>query len=135
MSKEIRIPLSYLLPLSLLLAILILLLLAPRQKQRARELEIERTCFFVQPVFQLRLHTDPLEHERELDGELLLFVDLIPEPPLGRNDIFVDPDLPVPADAGDIPLKYEPVQIRLHDIVVLALPGIPVLLNLDPGRI
>ena len=36
MSKEIRIPLSYLLPLSLLLAIVILLLLAPRRKERAR---------------------------------------------------------------------------------------------------
>ena len=53
MSKEIRIPLSYLLPLSLLLAILILLLLAPRQKQRARELEIERTAAVVEQVHSI----------------------------------------------------------------------------------
>ena len=50
MSKEFRIPLRYLLPLTLLLAIILVLLLAPRQKQRARELEIERTAAVVEQV-------------------------------------------------------------------------------------
>lgn len=51
MKKELRIPLRYLLPLSLLLAILLFLLVQPRRKrERARELEIERTAAVVEQV-------------------------------------------------------------------------------------
>lgn len=50
MSKGIRIPLRYLLPLALLLAIILVLLLSPRQRQHGRELEIERTAAVVEQV-------------------------------------------------------------------------------------
>jgi hypothetical protein len=50
MSKGIRIPLRYLLPLALLLAIILVLLLAPRRRQCERELEIERTAAVVEQV-------------------------------------------------------------------------------------
>ena len=50
MSKGARIPLRYLLPLTLLLAIVLVLLLEPRRMQRSRELEIERTAAIVEQV-------------------------------------------------------------------------------------
>ena len=50
MSKGARIPLRYLLPLTLLLAIVLVLLLEPRRMQRSRELEIERTAAIVGQV-------------------------------------------------------------------------------------
>lgn len=50
MSKGARIPLRYLLLLTLLLAIVLVLLLEPRRMQRSRELEIERTTAIVEQV-------------------------------------------------------------------------------------
>ena len=50
MSKGARIPLRYLLPLTLLLATVLVLLLEPRRMQRSRELEIERTAAIVEQV-------------------------------------------------------------------------------------
>ena len=50
MSKGARIPLRYLLPLTLLLAIVLVLLLEPQRMQRSRELEIERTAAIVEQV-------------------------------------------------------------------------------------
>ena len=50
MSKGARIPLRYLLPLTLLLAIVLVLLLEPRRMQRSREREIERTAAIVEQV-------------------------------------------------------------------------------------
>ena len=64
MSKGIRIPLRYLLPLALLLAIILVLLLAPRRRQRERELEIERTAAVVEQVRSIgELSTDGFYEE------------------------------------------------------------------------
>ena len=50
MSKQFRIPLRYLLPLTLLLAIILVLLLAPRRERRSHGLEIDRTATVVEQV-------------------------------------------------------------------------------------
>ena len=46
--KTFRIPLRYLVPLTLLLAIILVLLLAPRRQKRPHELEIDRTAAVVE---------------------------------------------------------------------------------------
>ena len=72
MSKGIRIPLRYLLPLTLLLAIILVLLLAPRRRQRGRELEIERTAAVVEQVRSIgELSTAGLYEELVLPTRLI----------------------------------------------------------------